>query len=269
MCRTHSMLAGVIAIALLLGGCIAIPLTPFYDDPLPKETVQALPVGVSKETVSSVLGPPHAIRNGGRYWYYGASRPALWGGILVGRGVDVSFDDYKWVEVEFDGASRLLRAELHESRTGCASSGNCLLSTGSGGRRMSDSAIIAARPALDEEAKQFLPPAAGCALYVYYDPRTLEFRTPISVRIDDATRWINPETYTRFEVSPGDVRTLFGVEAVLRSEYKWHCETGKVGFLHLFGRWDREGTTLPNFIESVHETIGKQVILKRRLLLAP
>jgi hypothetical protein len=219
--------------------------------------------------VSSALGTPDAIREAGRYWYYGASRPALLAGIPIGQGVGGVFEDYKWVEVEFDGASGLLRAEHHESKTGCASSGNCLLSWGTAGRRMAESAIIVARPARDQEAKQFLPPATGCAVYVYYDPRTLEFRTPISVRIDDATRWINPETYTRFEVSPGDVQILFGIEAVLKSGYTWHCESGKVAFLHLFGRWDREGTTFPNFIESVDETIGKQAILKRRLLLAP
>lgn len=265
----RSMLTSVIATALLLGGCIAVPLTPFYDDPLPKEAVQALPVGASKETVSSALGTPHAIRERGRYWYYGASRPALLAGIPIGRGVGGVFEDYTWVEVEFDGASRLLRAEHHESKAGCATSGNCLLSMGSGSRRMSDSAIIAAHPAQDEQAKQLLPPATGCAVYVYYDPRTLEFRTPISIRIDDATHWISPETYTRFQVSPGEVQILFGIEAVLKSGYTWHCETGKVGFLHLFGRWDREGTSLPNFIEAVDETIGKQAILKRRLLLAP
>jgi hypothetical protein len=263
------MLVGVVAIALSLSGCIVIPVAPFYDDPLPKKTIQTLTTGVSKEAVSKLLGPPHAIREGGRFWYYGANRPALLAGTPLGYGAGGVFEDYKWAEVEFDEASRLLRAEHQESKTGCASSGNCLLSRGSGSRKMSESAIIATCPAQDDKAKQFLPPAGGCALYVYYDPRTLEYRTPISVRIENATHWINPETYTRFEVWPGDVQILFGIEAVLKDGYTWHCDTDKVAFIHLFGRWDREGTALPNFIESVDETIGKQAILKRRLLLAP
>jgi len=245
----------VCCLPLLLGGCI--PLTPFFDDPLPKERLQGLTIGASKEDVRSLLGSPQAIRDGGRYWYYGGIRPAL-------AVLNTAYDDYKWIEVEFDDASRLFHVEHYEAKWGCASSGNCLLSWGTD-YGMSNSAVITAPPALDEIAKQFLPPKDGCAVYVYYDAGFLMPIYPIPVRVNNETRWLNQDTYTRFEMMPGEAQIVFDGDR-LEAVERWHCNVGEVTFTHLFSRWTDKLTV---YIESVDEAVSRKEILKRRLLLPP
>jgi outer membrane protein assembly factor BamE (lipoprotein component of BamABCDE complex) len=267
MRRTRSISASVISLALLLGGCIVVPVAPFYDDPLPSKALTDLKAGASKEAVMTLIGVPHATRGGGRYWYYGATRPALLAGLLVGQGAGGVIHDYKWIEVEFDDASKLLHVDHHESKTGCARSGNCVLSFGLDPHKMSDSAIIAAAPQQDERAKQFQPPTGGCALYVYYDAGFL-LQGPISVRVDDASRWLDQNTYTRFEMKPGEVQQVVTDLGHPKGKASWHCMTGEISFFHLFSRWS-DRLEFTGHVEPVDETSGKQEILKRRLLLAP
>jgi outer membrane protein assembly factor BamE (lipoprotein component of BamABCDE complex) len=264
--RTRSMLASAISLALLLGGCIVVPVAPFYDEPLPSKTLTELEPGASKDAVMTLIGVPHAIRSGGRYWYYGATRPALLAGVPIGQGIGGVFQDYKWIEIEFDDASKLLHIERQESKSGCARSGNCVLSFGLDPHKMSDSAIIVAAPQQDERAKQFQPPTDGCATYVYYDAGFL-LQGPISVRVDDASRWLDQNTYTRFEVKPGDVQIVTD-PAHSEGKASWHCMAGEISFFHLFSRWS-DRLVFTGHVEPVDETSGKEEILKRRLLLAP
>ena len=106
-----------------LSGC-AIPVAPFYDEPLPKEQLTQLKAGASQDEVIHLLGEPNATRLNGKFWYYGATRPLVY---LAGPNGGGPILDYNWTEVAFDDELRLQHADHYESKSGCARSGNCLL----------------------------------------------------------------------------------------------------------------------------------------------
>lgn len=157
------ILAGILMV--LLGGC-AIPVAPFYDEPFPKDLQTKLNAGASQDEVVHLLGAPNATRLNEKFWYYGATRPAV---LLLVPNDGVSILDYNWIEVAFDDELRLQYAEHYESKSGCARSGNCLL-WGEWGllnkHNMTNEAIFTSPPEQDTVAKMFSPPV-NAELLIY------------------------------------------------------------------------------------------------------
>lgn len=248
-----------------LSGC-AIPVAPFYDEPLPKEQLTQLKAGASQDEVVDLLGKPHAERADGKYWYYGGTRPLVYLAAPNGSGAIL---DYNWVEVAFDDELRLKYMEHYESKSGCARSGNCLLwgDWDPVSHKMTDKAIFTSSSEQDTDAKIFAPPVNGCAIYVYctsqtsFTARALLLDAVIAIGVGDTkTSWLNIDTYIRAEVPPGTV------EISANQYYKklWDCETNDVGYF-----WVQDKFYSPNHIEEVDPVTGKKEMAKRRLLLPP
>ncbi len=97
-----SLLSPLFLVILLfeLPGCIIVPISPFTQAPYPQEVLQKLAKpGISRSEVRGTLGPPQAIRSGGRYWFYGNLRESV--GVIAGTRSAV-FNDFEWVGFEFD-----------------------------------------------------------------------------------------------------------------------------------------------------------------------
>lgn len=250
---------------LLLSGC-AIPVAPFYDEPLPKEQLTQLKAGASQDEVVHLLGEPQATRLNGKFWYYGATRPLVY---LAGPNGGGPILDYNWIEVTFDDELRLQHADHYESKSGCARSGNCLLwgEWDPVSYKMTDQAIFTSPPDQDTAAKKFDTPVNGCAIYVYctsqtsFTARALLLDEIIAIGVGDTkTSWLNIDTYIRAEVPPGTVE----ISANRYFKKLWYCETNDIGYF-----WVQDKFSSPDHIEEVDAVTGKKEITSRRLLLAP
>jgi outer membrane protein assembly factor BamE (lipoprotein component of BamABCDE complex) len=221
----------LVIISMLLSGC-AIPVAPFYDEPLPKDRLTQIKAGANKDEVIQLFGEPHATRLDGKFWYYGGTRPLVFLGAPNASGAIL---DYNWIEVAFDDELRLQYIEHYESKSGCARSNNCLLwgEWDSVSKVMTDKAIFASPPDHDAAAKMFSPSVSGCAIYVFYTSRTsfiarsllLDDVIAVSVR-GSKPSWLNIDTYLRVEVPLGAVEISTGP----MSKKQWNCETNDVSF---------------------------------------
>lgn len=255
----------LVTISMLLSGC-AIPVAPFYAEPLPKDRLKQIKAGANKDEVIQLVGEPHATRLDGKFWYYGGTRPLV---VLGGPNGSGSILDYNWIEVAFDDELRFQYMEHYESKSGCARSNNCLLwgEWDPVSKVMTDKAIFASPPDHDAAAKMFSPPVSGCAIYVFYSSRTsfiarsllLDDVIAVSVR-GSKPSWLNIDTYLRVEVPLGAVEISSGP----MSKKQWNCETNDVSFFGVQGIFSG-----PDRIEKVDAAIGKEEIMRRRLLLPP
>jgi len=230
-----------IIVAILLSGC-AIPVAPFYDEPYPADRLSLLKPGALQRDVIDLLGQPHASRSGGKYWYYGGTRPVV--GLFLPNGGQTILD-YNWVEIAFDDTLRLQHIEHYESKSGCARSGNCLL----WGAWlflepvMSDLAVFTDTPDHDALAKHFSPPASGCAVYIFYASRMagiarflLQDETMAVSVGGNQPNWLNIDTYMRFEVAEGSVEIAAGRLAnLLGPKLQWTCVNRDVSYFLVRG----------------------------------
>lgn len=153
----------VLIIVLLCSGCLPVPVPIFSRTPYPAELLQRLSArDADKNLVRRAMGPPAAVRDGGRYWFYASSREVL--GVI---GTDAVFEKFEWLAIEFDDRQRVVFLEHNDGRSGCLSNGICQLA-GLFGTAPS-TAVITAPRVREAEAKLHLPRADECAIYLYLE----------------------------------------------------------------------------------------------------
>jgi len=203
----------LVAALLLLGGCI---LPSFSREPYPQELLQQIEPGESsRDDVRTVLGEPHATRDGDRYWLYGRTRTAAYL-IVEGGGPLV---EANWVLVEFGTADVATRVEHVEEGLGCTTDGICLLDgfmgcdpqarDGIWGKcaQMSirDQFVILTAPGpMTEKARAYRADPRRCALYFSMKPVALVGR-PVWLTIDGQPRTpVNGRSFDWSIVAPGE-----------------------------------------------------------------
>lgn len=251
---------------LLLSGC-AIPVAPFYDQPLPNDQIDQLKPGATQDDVIRLLGDPDTTRQDGRFWYYGGTRPSV---LIIGPNDIGAFKDYRWIEVGFDDELRLLYVDPQESKTGCSRSGHCFRNwwVELKDKKILDSTVIMDSLENDKIAKMFNAPEGGCAIYIYYEPQgfldLLGMDTSPSVDVNGSREiWMDGDTYMRFNVLTGPVGINYG--RIIKKE--WECQAGNV--VYLVKKQFLKTKPSPDELQFVDASIGMKEISKRRLLLSP
>lgn len=203
----------LIAALLLLEGCV---LPSFSGEPYPQELLQQIRPGESsREHVRTVLGEPHASRDGDRYWLYGRTRTAAYL-IVQGGGPLV---EANWVLVEFGAGDVAARVEHVEEGRGCTTDGLCLLDgfmscdpqarDGIWGKcvqqSLRDQFVILTAPAqMTEKARAYRAGPDHCALYFSMKPVAVVGR-PVWLTIDGVPRTpVNGRSFDWSIVSPGE-----------------------------------------------------------------
>ncbi len=257
----------VLLTSLVQFGCIPL----FFDEPFQKSDLDSLVPGLDQQSIKEILGEPQAIRAGGKLWFYGKTRPVV---LIIIPETGVTADDYNWIELTFDDADNLASFDVHEGKTGCTQSGNCLLwgawtdAVQWESQIMTDSAIIAAPDKQDSDAKRFLPKHDMCSIYIYFDSlhSTIargflkDYEAQILVT-DNPTFFLNRDSYLRVESLPGNISVKVG-----HAETGYVCEADKIGFLFIH-QPSLDFSDL--YFNWVDQSTGHKAISKRRLLLAP
>ena len=255
----------VLLTSLTQFGCAPL----FFDEPYQKAELNNLFPGMDQQSIKEILGEPQAIRAGGKFWFYGKTRPVFFYLVKDGGG---TVEDYNWIELAFDDAGKLAFFDVQEGKTGCTQSGNCLLwgawvtSDKWESHVMTNLAIIATPDKEDFDAKQFLPNKNMCSIYVYFDSSTATIARVFlqddvaQIQVADKPAFVlNRETYFRVESSPGNL----SVKVSNRGETSYSCEPEKIGFLFIHQEF--KGLSY-NWVD---QSTGQKAISKRRLLLAP
>lgn len=256
---------------LTITGCIAVPVNLFYDEPFQQEELNALVLGLDYEAVREILGEPHAVRDGGKFWFYGKTRPLIW---LVGDGSDMTVEDYNWLELAFDESGKLLSLDFQEGKTGCSKNGNCLLWGAWDNRTMTDRAIFAAPEMKDISAKRLLSAVESCALYTYFDSSEVAvarfFLSDVTFKVqtnDMHPYFLNRDTYSYVEVSPGNVVIKALWFDKILEQVEMSCKSGTNYFLHIHQPGLLNRAKLSFAWEN--DDNGKKALSKKQLLLAP
>ncbi len=111
------------AMAVLLAGCLVIPVGLFTEDPYSKEKLAPLRVpNADRSLVRQKFGVPAYTREKQRYWFYTNKRETI--GVIGGSSSAVFTDD-DWLLVEFDQNGKVVFVEATDFGK-CTSNGVCM-----------------------------------------------------------------------------------------------------------------------------------------------
>jgi outer membrane protein assembly factor BamE (lipoprotein component of BamABCDE complex) len=258
-CRPLPCLIAGLVLALAVTGCtqIVAPLEPFTRTAYPDTILSPLRHDhADREQVRKALGEPRAVKAGGKYWFYTNSREFL--GILGGNSSRM-LDDYEWVMIEFDAASRVSALEYNDDLNGCLASGICYLAG-----FLSPQPVITATASASAAASAYQPRADECAIYLYLETLPWFFgNLPVTFSIDGHARGrINDKSYLFLTHPAGAVR----IDAY-QLEISVPCAGGKRLYVHATKARDWSWETASELAQA-DATAGSSAIHERRLALA-
>lgn len=227
-----SLLSPLLLLALLfdLAGCIIVPISPFTKAPYPPDVLQKLArAGTTRNEVRTTLGPPQAVRSGGRYWFYGNQRESV--GVIGGTGSAV-FEDFEWLGFEFDPNGRVVFMEHNDAAGGCLSNGIC---TEKAFLAVAPSVAIMTAPTVDDAtAKTAPPPADACQLFIYPEAMSPKLVSPmLLVKVDGKERGVvDYHTYLLLPHAPGNATIKAGKQEIIVP-----CRAGENQYIHAVPQW--------------------------------
>lgn len=258
-----SLLSPLLLLVLLfdLAGCIIVPITPFTQAPYPPEVLQKLAKpGASRSDVRGALGPPQAIRSGGRYWFYGNLRDSV--GIIAGTRSAV-FEDFEWVGFEFDSSGRVVFMEHNDDAGGCLSNGIC---TEKAFLAFAPQVAIMTAPLADDlAAKSSQPSGAACQLFIYPEPMSPKFISPmLLIKIDGKERGaVDYHTFLMLPHSTGNVTIKAGSQEIIVP-----CRAGENQYIRATPQWPKDGKDdIWAEVVPVDAATGKNDLSARKLAL--
>lgn len=227
-------LAALLA-AVLLSGCVVVPVGVFTKEPFPAELRQQLAPGLAdRHRVRLLLGSPTAHKAGGQYWFYARSR-TTWG-VLAGTS-SAAFTEEHWLAVQFDAADRVVFLEHSAHPQHCLSNGICMLS---GLFDTPPSGAVLTAPDLQDQAARKHPPGPEtCALHVFLETLPWSYRL-VTVRPavnGQPLGWINDRSYLFLSHPRGDLRITTGAGLL-----ELRCEGGQTLYLKVVWHRDQTGT---------------------------
>ena len=229
-----SLLSPLLLLALLLelASCIVVPISPFTRAPYPPEVLQKLAQpGTTRNQVRATLGPPQAVRAGGRYWFYGNQRESV--GIIAGTGSAV-FEDFEWVGFEFEPNGRVVFMEHNDDAGGCLSNGIC---TEKAFLALAPSVAILTAPTVDDTAaKTAPPPADACQLFIYPEAMSPKLVSPmLQVKVDGKERGVvDYHTYLLLTHPPGSATIKAGKQEIIVP-----CRAAENQYIHAVPQWPK------------------------------
>lgn len=246
--------------AVLLSGCVIVPVGLFTAEPFPIDVRQQLAPGLAdQDRVRLLLGPPTAHKAGGRYWFYARSR-TTWG-VIAGTS-SAAFSEDHWLAVEFDDAHRVVFIEHSDHPDHCLSNGICMLG-GLFGQPPSD-AVLSAPSARDAAARRHEPGPETCDLYLFIDKLPWPYRlvtTRFSVNGQVLGR-INDQAYLFLTHARGPLH--IGADAL---QADLHCDGGRK--LYVQAIVARHGAAkIGQTLGLVDETDATTALQARKLALA-
>lgn len=267
----------LLGFTLAISGCGSIPIVTSRVDPEPfkEPDLEFLEPGSTElQTVTDRFGPAQIVRRQGRLHVFAVSvnQSRV---VLVGGGSPFRHH-YLFIEVDDRGVVQryvLLRPDDEL----CTSWGVCIqrepwqysqgfFSLGHDELSDSDIAVLLEARETDTLAKEHVPGAGECAIYLYSAYRS---GTSSMIRIaagEDPWRYVPEGTYAWITPPPGrqTIRASYGAdpEAVDDLVLELDCEPGRAHFVELSG-WNRAKLRMAQQPEAT----AKERLTKRRLIL--
>ena len=256
--------------ALLVSGCIAIPIAPPQEEePFSGTTLDFVVIGeTTREDVHKTLAAEPLNLQPLRFdedhvWVYRGSRDT-WGWLVcAGGGYYADCDTFDsgrrsyFLSIDFDDAGVVSGYYVSDTTGTCVNDTIC----SDGG-----STMVFARPQQDAQAKR-LDPGGQCAIYVYATLPGNVAPGAFSAWVDDRPlgALVSSDGYFRFVVDPGEhvVETRYMLRHI-RSRIEIDCTAGNVYFVH--HDVQREGIAETRAVLE-NAAAGRQALANRRLVL--
>lgn len=238
-------LAVVATMAILLSGCLIVPVGLFTENPYTPEKLAPLLVpGADRNLVRQKFGKPAYTRESQRYWFYTNSRETV--GIIAERS-SVMFTDDDWLLVEFDAQGKVVFAETTDFKK-CTSNGICL-----------DGLEIYTDP-LKGPSPPSPPKEDECGVYLYLEKLSWPLFTGM-VRYSVAGKpvgIVSSDSYLYLTHPQGDIRV-----GAYDLEITTHCTGGQTLYIRAVKKTDWSWQTGED-LAPVTATEGEEKIRERR-----